>query len=91
MDLPDSDSKVTLVLSTKQSHEWLYYETGFEQLHPIPDIVYYMEAQGYVYEVDWWCKKEDVYLGYPGRIAKGQDRFIFNTAEIAAKFLLRFS
>ena len=90
MDLPESDSKITLVLSTEQSHEWLYYETGFEQLHPIPDIVYYMEAQGYVYEVDWWCKQEHVYLGAPVRIARDQYRFIFNTAEIAAKFLLRF-
>ena len=32
---------------------WLYYETGFEQLHPHPYIIDWMREQGYEYGVDW--------------------------------------
>ena len=34
-------------------YKWLYYETGFEQLHPHPYIIDWMKEQGYEYTKDW--------------------------------------
>ena len=34
-------------------YKWLYYETGFEHLHPHPYIIDWMHEQGYEYGVDW--------------------------------------
>jgi hypothetical protein len=42
-------------------HKWLYYETGFEQLHPIPDIVY-------VYNLHWKVNSftgKDYWIDFP--------------------------
>jgi len=62
-------------------HKWLYYETGFEQLHPNPDIIYWMEEQNYVYGRDW---KVDTFTG--------RDYWItFPNKEIAALFLIKWS
>jgi hypothetical protein len=33
----------------------LYYETGFEQLHPYIFITQWMEDQGFQYQKDWRC------------------------------------
>lgn len=38
-------------------NDLLYYETGFEQLHPWPEIVEWMTTQGYSYGRDWHCHK----------------------------------
>ena len=62
-------------------HKWLYYETGFEQLHPIPDIIRWMEEQGYVYGRDW---KVDTFTGKSYWIT-------FPYKEIAALFVARWS
>jgi hypothetical protein len=62
-------------------HKWLYYETGFEQFHPIPDIIRWMEEQGYLYGRDW---KVDTFTGHKYYI-------IFPNDEIAALFVARWS
>ena len=62
-------------------HKWLYYETGFEQLHPNPDIVYWMAEQGYAYNLHW-----KVYAFTPRNY-----RFVFPNDEIAALFLIKWS
>lgn len=49
---------VTIYLTDKQCLSWLYYETGFEQLYPIPPIHKKMEASGYEYYRDWRCVKQ---------------------------------
>jgi len=46
-----------LKLTNKQIEELLYYETGFEQLHPIPPIHNWMEEHGWEYHKDWDCKR----------------------------------
>jgi hypothetical protein len=40
-------------LDKHQQLELLYYETGFEQLHPIPPIYDWMEERGWEYYKDW--------------------------------------
>lgn len=50
-------------LNYKQQRDLLYYETGFEQLHPIPSVHEWMEERGWEYYKDWNCVKvfNDVY------------------------------
>lgn len=42
-----------ILLTAPEAHEVLYFETGFEQLHPLPEIIIWMEEQGYKYHKDW--------------------------------------
>jgi hypothetical protein len=42
-----------ILLSQGDIQDVLYYETGFEQLHPDPAIVDWMEERGYKYQSDW--------------------------------------
>ena len=44
-------------LTQKQIGELLYYETGFEQLHPNIDIIHWMSERGWEYHIDWHCVK----------------------------------
>jgi hypothetical protein len=48
----------TLVLSPDQHAQVLYYETGFDQLHPIPPIHDWMTQLGYEYYRDWRCRRQ---------------------------------
>ena len=50
-------------LEPEQQRKLLYYETGFEQLHPIPPVHDWMEEHGWEYHKDWDCVKvfNDVY------------------------------
>jgi hypothetical protein len=54
-------------LTFQQCHNWLYYETGFEQLHPDISIIEWMEEQGYTYQKDWKCVTDHRRI----RMAKG--------------------
>lgn len=44
-----------ILLSGNDIQDVLYYETGFEQLHPIPPIHDWMSERGYVYRRTWNC------------------------------------
>ena len=68
-------------LDKHQQLELLYYETGFEQLHPIPPIYDWMEERGWEYYKDWNCIKvsKDVYY------------MEFKDDQMAVMFLLRWS
>lgn len=50
-------------LEPEQQRKLLYYETGFEQLHPIPPVHDWMKERGWEYYKDWDCVKvyNDVY------------------------------
>jgi hypothetical protein len=70
-----------IVVPDDMLHKWLYYETGFEQLHPKPDIVYWMSEQGYIYNLHWKL-----------HTATGKGYWIdFPNDEIAALFLMKWS
>lgn len=71
-----------LELSKDQIHKWLYYETGFEQLHPELEIIAWMEEQGYQYQHDWKCVKTSVKRTYS---------LEFPNKEIQTLFMLRWS
>jgi len=68
-------------LDKHQQLELLYYETGFEQLHPIPPIHDWMKERGWEYYKDWNCIKvfKDVYY------------MEFKDDKMAVMFLLRWS
>jgi hypothetical protein len=70
-----------ILLDHEQRAKWLYYETGFEQLHPVPEIHAWMEKQSYEYYKDWNCVKvfNDVYY------------LEFRDKETATMFLLKWS
>jgi hypothetical protein len=42
-----------ILLSLTVIPKILYYETGFEQLHPYPEIVDWMNERQYNYHDDW--------------------------------------
>jgi len=46
-----------IILDSLKAIGILYYETGFEQLHPLPDILKWMEERGYKYRDDWTVVK----------------------------------
>jgi hypothetical protein len=48
-----------ILLSTDLAIKVLYYETGFEQLHPLPNIIDWMEERQYNYHCDWRVVKVD--------------------------------
>ena len=48
---------VKINLSTVQANELLYFETGFEQLHPLLEIHAWMAEHGWEYHRDWKCVK----------------------------------
>jgi hypothetical protein len=68
-------------LDKHQQLELLYYETGFEQLHPIPPIHDWMKERGWEYYKDWNCIKvfKDVYY------------MEFKDDKMAVMFILRWS
>lgn len=68
-------------LTAHQVGELLYYETGFDQLHPEPSIINWMRTQGYVYNVDWFCKPNKMRMLY---------NLEFPNEEIAGLFILKW-
>ena len=54
---------VRFFLDKQQMKTLLYYETGFEQLHPIPPVHEWMSEHNWEYYDDWNCVKvfNDVY------------------------------
>jgi hypothetical protein len=71
-------------LTPDQTADWLYYETGFEQLHPDPAIIYWMEEQGWDYRHDWDCGSDR--KNYPTVYY-----FTFKDEAMASAFLLRWA
>jgi hypothetical protein len=78
-----------------RENDLLYYETGFEQMHP------WMEELGYTYGKDWHCYRrvevvEDTGSGSPaviqasGRTVETGYCLEFPTEELLALFLLRW-
>jgi hypothetical protein len=72
----------------KMRLKWLYYETGFEQLHPKIEVIDWMTSMGYNYGTDYRviCSTVDE------EIKKSRDYFIeFPNSEIAALFIARWA
>ena len=74
-----------MILTADQIEKWLYYETGFEQLHPHPGIVQWMGEQGYKYNQDWKCTRM---VTPSGRV---NHSLLFPSEEVKTMFMLRWS
>jgi hypothetical protein len=74
-----------MILTAEQTEKWLYYETGFEQLHPHPGIIKWMEEQGYQYHRDWQCVHRRTIT------ARNVYSLMFPSDEIKTMFVLRWS
>lgn len=48
-----------ILLSPELAVKILYYETGFEQPHPLPEIHNWMIQQGFKYQEDWRMVRVD--------------------------------
>ena len=78
--------KKWMIVPKDKLHDWLYYETGFEQLHPRIGIWDWMQSMGYEYDRDWYCRK--IYDGLSDSI-KGYE-LEFPNEQIMTLFLLRW-
>ena len=70
-----------ITLNSDQLHQVLYYETGFEQLHPIPPIHDWMSLLGYRYMHDWRCYRQDQTIEWV---------LEFPSADVAELFVLKW-
>ena len=72
-------------LTKKQVQQILYYETGFEQLHPNLEILAWMEQQGWRYHNDWKCVRvENTWQ------ERNHYKLVFADDEMASVFLLKW-
>jgi hypothetical protein len=74
-----------LKLTNAQIEQWLYYETGFEQLHPLPHIIDWMQQHGYRYHDDWQCVRRMTKTNRSGW------ELHFPNKQIQTMFVLRWS
>ena len=72
-------------LTKKQTQQILYYETGFEQLHPNPEITDWMTEQGWPYRHNWDC----VRVGNTWE-ERNYYKLVFANDEMASVFLLKW-
>jgi hypothetical protein len=72
-----------LIVMGTRVNDWLYYETGFEQLHPHLEIIKWMESHGWEYQKDWFCEKVNTKLS--SYVLK------FPSEESVTMFLLRWA
>lgn len=78
---------ITVTLTQEQINQILYYETGFEQLHPHIEIVEWMAERGWRYHHDWRCNRVIVRLSSGARL---DYELTFNSKEMAQMFVLRW-
>jgi hypothetical protein len=80
------DMKQYMRIPQHKIHDWLYYETGFEQMHPYREIVEWMDSLGYAYDKDWFCR--NIYDGLSDS-NKGYE-LEFPNEQVMALWLLRW-
>ena len=84
---------ITMVIPRGKVHEWLWYETGFEQMHAMPEIIAWMEEQGWSYHDTWGVSKLPL-GGEPVFSARGfpiRYQLWFTEQQQLAAFRLRWS
>lgn len=74
-----------VLLSGEDAAKVLYYETGFEQLHPDPVVIDWMTERGYTYHNDWKVVRAD-----PDRSVRSEWALCFPNKEICEMFVLRW-
>jgi hypothetical protein len=78
---------VRIPITRAKVNDWLCYETGFEQMHPCPSMVEWMQARGHTYGRDWFCRE------MPTHANVRDSRFLleFPDDRALSLFLLRWS
>ena len=72
-------------LTNANRDDVLYYETGFEQLHPYIHITEWMSEQGFEYQKDWQC------ISVPHTFdQRSYYKLSFATEEMASLFALKW-
>jgi hypothetical protein len=74
-----------ILLDRTRVGEVLYYETGFEQLHPLPEVIDWMTERGYNYHHNWRVVRED-----PDKGRHSDWALCFPNKEICELFVLRW-
>ena len=74
-----------IILDKETLGNLLYYETGFEQLHPLPEVHKWMEERDHDYGITWKVVRVD-----PDRGNHSDWAFCFNNSEIRDLFTLRW-
>lgn len=74
-----------IVVDRDSIKDLLYYETGFEQLHPLPEVHEWMEQRNYQYGFNWKVVRVD-----PDRKNVSDWAFCFDNPEIRDMFSLRW-
>jgi len=81
-----STTRFTMEIPKSRIHDWLYYETGFEQYHFNPEISRWMMAQGWVSGKDWVLEKRKSSI-----LEHATYHLTFTDIAMADCFLLRWS
>lgn len=74
-----------IIIDRESMRDLLYYETGFEQLHPVPEIHQWMSERNYNYGMTWKVVRVD-----PDRGRESDWAFCFDSTEIRDMFTLRW-
>jgi hypothetical protein len=74
-----------ILLSTEKAVTILYYETGFEQLHPYPEIIDWMRKRGHGYPYDWKVVRVD-----PNRANTSDWAICFSNKQTCELFVLKW-
>jgi hypothetical protein len=82
---------IEMIVPNNRKNTWLYYETGFEQLHPNREIIDWFAEQGLKYNRDWFCVKDRT--REPSVMLLDQVKYTFRlpSEDILMLFLLRWS
>lgn len=76
---------IEIKLNNTNRDQVLYYESGFEQLHPQLHIIEWMESHGWKYYEDWKCTN----VKHTFR-KRSYYRLEFATEEMASMFALKW-
>lgn len=76
---------IEIKLNNSNRDEVLYYETGFEQMHPYLHIIQWMRDAGYEYRKDWYCTSVNHKFDQ-----RSYYKLEFTTKEMASMFALRW-
>jgi len=76
---------IEITLNNQLCDRVLYYETGFEQLHPLPEIHCWMDQRGQTYQQDWHVKRVNHTM-----YQRSHYMLVINNDQIATEFVLRW-
>lgn len=74
-----------VLISHDKAIEIMYYETGFEHLFPLPEIIDWMKERCYNYDTDWKVVRSN-----PDRSIQSEWAICFSDKKICELFVLKW-